>query len=260
MALSRGPVGILDSGVGGLAVLRQIRKLMPNQDLWYVADQSHAPYGERSLQQVRDRAVAVSASLVDRGAGVIVVACNSASAAALHHLREVFSETSFVGMEPAVKPAALSSATGIVGVLATEATFQGELFASVVDRHARDVAVIARACPGLAEAIEELPIDDPLLDLMLHAYVDPIIGRNADVLVLGCTHYSFVGDHIARIAGGDVQVIDPAPAIAGRLASVIGAGGGRGELVLETTADPMRFGAQVQRLLGLAVEPRHTTV
>ncbi|MCP3994418.1 MAG: glutamate racemase, partial [bacterium] len=154
-----GPIGIFDSGVGGLSVLAEFRKLAPGHPAVYLADQGWAPYGERSLGEVRLRAVAITEYLISRGCGLIVVACNSASAAALHHLREVFPDVLFVGMEPAVKPAANQSETGIIGVLATDATFQGELYASVVDRHANGAEIVEQACPGLAAAIEDGGVD-----------------------------------------------------------------------------------------------------
>jgi glutamate racemase len=260
--MTRGSVAVFDSGVGGLSVLREIRRLLPEADLRYVADQAHAPYGERTLDEVRERAVAVSGHLIDRGAAVVVVACNSASAAALRHLRAVYPATPFVGMEPAVKPAALSSRRSVVGVLATEATFQGELFSSVVDRHARDVAVIARACPGLARAVEDLDLTDPELHRLLASYVEPVVARGADVLVLGCTHYSFLARQVAAIAGDGVQVIDPGPAVARRVAAVAadsGGASGSGGLDLATTGDPGAFSSQVERLLGWT-EPRPRSV
>lgn len=244
---------MFDSGVGGLSVLREVRDLLPQADLWYVADQGHAPYGEQTLDEVRERAVAVSGHLIDGGASVVVVACNSASAAALHHLRRVFPQVPFVGMEPALKPAAVSSQRAIVGVLATEATFQGELFASLIDRHARDVAVIARACPGLAQAVEDLDLGDPELHRLLASFVEPVVARGADVLVLGCTHYAFLADQVAALAGAGVEVIDPGPAVARRVATVasqIGTGAGSCRLRFETTGDRKVLDGQIERLLG----------
>ncbi|MEA2010781.1 MAG: aspartate/glutamate racemase family protein, partial [Actinomycetota bacterium] len=153
--MSTGSIGIFDSGVGGLGILREVRGILPSANLVYVADQAYSPYGERGLAAVRERAFAVSSYLINVGATTVVVACNSASAAALHDLRERFPSVLFVGMEPAVKPAVDATQRGTIGVLATEATFQGELFSSVVDRHARGVSVVARSCPGLAAAIED---------------------------------------------------------------------------------------------------------
>lgn len=241
-------IGVFDSGVGGLSVLTEIRSLLPGADLVYVADQAYAPYGERGLNAVRDRAFAVSRFLIELGAGTVVVACNSASAAALHELRDRFPGTVFVGMEPAVKPAAGTTRRGTIGVLATEATFQGELFASVVDRHARDVAVVARACPGLALAIEEGRDCDGLIE----RYTSDVLARGADTIVLGCTHYSFVADKIAAVGDGSLTVIDPAPAVARQVARVQPGDGraGLGTTAFHTTGDAGQLVEQIRRLLG----------
>jgi len=241
-------IGVFDSGVGGLGVLSEIRSLLPNAPLVYVADQAFSPYGERGLDAVRERAFAVSGYLIGGGATTVVVACNSASAAALHALRDRHPTIAFVGMEPAVKPAAGATRRGTIGVLATEATFQGELFASVVDRHARGVSVVARACPGLAAAIEEG--DD--VDDLVRRYTTDVVGRGADTIVLGCTHYSFVADRIRAAAGDDVEVIDPALAVARQTARVsTGVTHSEpGATRYLTTGVPERFAAQITRLTG----------
>ena len=245
-----GSIGIFDSGVGGLGILSEVRALLPESDLVYVADQAYAPYGERGLTMVRERAFAVSDYLIDAGATIVVVACNSASAAALHELRERFPSVSFVGMEPAVKPAVGATQRGTIGVLATEATFQGELFSSVVDRHARGVSVVARACPGLAAAIE----DGDDVDDLVRRFTADVVGRGADTIVLGCTHYSFVADRIQAVAGDGVSVIDPAPAVARQVARVRSdhEGTGSGATRYLTTGDPDRFASQIERLTGSA--------
>lgn len=247
------PVGVFDSGVGGFSVLRAVRKLLPAEDVVYLADQEFGPYGDRTLDDVRVRGERISRFLIGEGAKSIVVACNSASAAALHHLRRLHPALPFIGMEPAVKPAALATETGVVGVLATEATFQGELFASVVDRHANGTEVIAQACPGLAAAIEAAADD---VDLLLAEYTRPLVIGGADVIVLGCTHYALVADRIRALVGEDVEVIDPAPAVARQLRRVLArydalAPGGRsGAVEFRTTGDPKRFGSQLSRWVG----------
>ena len=240
-----GSIGVFDSGVGGLSVLAEIRRLLPDAAITYVADQAHAPYGERSLAEVRRRAEAVTGLLADAGAELVVVACHSASAAALHHLRRRFPGIAFVGMEPAVKPAAASTRTGAIGVLATEATFQGTLFASVVDRHASTVAVVARACPGLAAAVEDG--DDARARRLVAAYAGSLVDRGVDTIVLGCTHYSFVADDIAAVAGDGVGIVDPAPAVARRVAALMPSAP-PGPLRFVTTGDPERFAEQLRRL------------
>ncbi len=251
-------IGIFDSGVGGLGVLVEVRKRLHDADLVYVADQAYAPYGERDLDSVRRRAFAITDFLVGRGAGIVVVACNSASAAALHELRSRFPDTSFVGMEPAVKPAADATERGTIGVLATEATFQGALFTSVVDRHARGVTVVARACPGLASAIEDGA--DPR-DL-IGRYTGDIVRRGADTIVLGCTHYSFVADRIRAAVGEGVRVIDPAPAVARQVARLSGGvdDQGPGDTTYLTTGDPDRFAAQIERLIEVRTPVLHVDI
>jgi glutamate racemase len=250
-----GSIGVFDSGVGGLSVLREFLELAPGHPVIYLADQAMAPYGERSLDEVRGRAVAISSYLIARGCQVIVVACNSASAAALHHLREVFPRTKFVGMEPAVKPAASVSERGVIGVLATDATFQGELYASVVDRHANGVTVVEQACPGLADAIERLGATAPETSELVARYVTPLRESGVDTLVLGCTHYPFVIDAITEAAGEGITVIDPAPAVARQVFRIAGElETGQGVEFL-TTRDVDVFSDQVGTLLGVEIEP-----
>jgi glutamate racemase len=207
-------IGIFDSGVGGLSILREIRKLLPRIPLVYFADQAHVPYGSRSMEEVRLFAQEISRFLIRQGAKLIVVACNTASAAALHHLRATFPQTPFVGMEPAVKPAARTSQTQKVGVLATPATFQGELFASVVERFAHDVEVFKQTLPGIVEKVEKMQLDNPDTHAILREALEPLLNHGIDTLVLACTHYPFVMPLIEEIVGPKIQVIDPAPAIA----------------------------------------------
>jgi glutamate racemase len=208
------PIGIFDSGVGGLSVLRYIRKQLPAQPIYYLADQLHVPYGPRTLEEVRAFSIAITRFLLEKGARVIVVACNTASAAALHTLRERFSDVPFVGMEPAVKPAASHTASGVVGVLATPATFQGELFASVVERFAQGIKIMKSTCPGLVEEIEAGRVNGSRTKEILHQALDPMLQHKVDTIVLGCTHYPFAIEQIKEIVGPGVEVIDPSPAIA----------------------------------------------
>ena len=225
-------IGIFDSGVGGLSVLTAVRTRLPGANLVYVADTAHVPYGQRPLQQVRDFSFSITRFLVEKGAQVVVVACNTASAAALHELRDVYPGVPFVGMEPAVKPAAEHSHTGVVAVLATQATFQGTLFASVVERFAQGVEVIPQVCPGLVEQIEAGELATPRTEAMLRSWVEPLLARNIDALVLGCTHYPFVRPLLERICGPAVRVIDPSAAVARQVEHVLAAADGaalRGE-------------------------------
>lgn len=214
-------IGVFDSGVGGLSVAGEIRRLMPGENILYYGDTLHMPYGSKPLEEVRKFALNIAGWMLARKVKAVVVACNTASAAALDALRAEWPEAIFVGMVPAIKPAALHSETKRIGVLATRATFQGELFASVVDRFAGDAEVICQPCPGLAECIETHGPEAPELQALLEKFIRPLVERGADQLVLGCTHYALVKDAIARAAGPGATVVDPAPAIARRVRSVL---------------------------------------
>jgi glutamate racemase len=209
-----GPVGVFDSGVGGLSVLRVMRTQLPGEGLIFLADQAHVPYGPRSLEEVRQFSEAITRFLLEQGAKLIVVACNTASAAALHHLRQRFPHVPFVGMEPAVKPAAETTRSGVVGVLATPATFQGALYASVIERFAQGVTVLQHTLPGLVQQIERGDLEGEETRRILEEALRPMLARGIDTVVLGCTHYPFVIPLIEEITGPGVRVIDPAPAVA----------------------------------------------
>jgi glutamate racemase len=250
------PIGIFDSGVGGLSILRQIRSHLPNEDVLYVADQGHVPYGVRSLDEVRRFSHGITDFLLDSSAKLIVVACNTASAAALRTLRENYPDIPFVGMEPAVKPAAKSTRSHIVGVLATQATFQGELFASVVERFAQDVTILEQTLPNLVRQIENGDLDGPQTCEILREYVSPLIAKGADTLVLACTHYPFIIPVLKDLAGPKVQVIDPSPAIARQTMRVLersklNAPPNRiGRASYYSSGDPEHMRTMVERLLG----------
>jgi len=211
---SQQPVGIFDSGVGGLSVLRAIQKLLPHENLLYLGDQAHIPYGPRPKAKIRAFAFEITSFLLEQGAKLIVVACNTASAAALVELRQYFPEIPFVGMEPAVKPAAETTQTGKVGVLATPTTFSGDLYASVVERFAKNVIILQDTCPGLVESIEAGEMQGGETRQILEKALDPMLAEGIDTIVMGCTHYPFVIPLIQSITGPGVRIIDPAPAIA----------------------------------------------
>jgi glutamate racemase len=251
------PVGILDSGIGGLSVLREIRRLLPHEALLFVADQGHLPYGPRSLHQVRRFAEGITRFLLANQAKVIVIACNTASAAALHHLRQVFPQVAFVGMEPAIRPAARATQTGVIGVIATAATFQGELYASLIDRFAQGVQVITRACPELVTLAERgapwTPVDQQLVsDLLAGFRATPM-----DQLVLGCTHFPFLTPLLQTALGQQVTIVDPAPAVARQLERVLHAEGQLapptqiGTVHYLTSGDPQPFTRQISSLLAI---------
>lgn len=206
-------IGIFDSGVGGLSVWREVALLLPEVDLIYFADQDYCPYGPRTLADIRQRVERVTRFLLVQDIDMLVVACNTASAAALAHLRGLFS-LPIVGMEPALKPAVEKTNSGKVAVMATPATFQGEPFGRLMARFASGVQVFVQPCPGLVEQVEEGDLDGPATLGLLHRYLDGLPAQGVDELVLGCTHYPFLRPAIEAVVGPDVQVIDPAPAVA----------------------------------------------
>lgn len=215
------PIGAFDSGVGGLSVLRALRAQLPAEDILYFADQAHVPYGPRGLDEVRGFSEAIARYLIAQGAKLIVIPCNTASAAALKPLRQLYPELPIVGMEPAVKPAAEHTESGVVGVLATPTTFEGELYASVVERFAQGVTVLQDACPGLVEEIEAGRANGPEARRILEAALQPMLAHGMDTVVLGCTHYPFAFDTIRDIVGPAVRLVDPAPAVARRVESLL---------------------------------------
>ena len=214
MSTTQRPIGLFDSGIGGLSVLNAIQQALPKERLLYFGDNAHIPYGDRTLREIRSFSAAITRALLGKGCKMIVIACNTASAAGLKVLREAYPHTLFVGMEPALKPAAERSRSKVVGLIATTATFQGELFASVMERFARDVQVLERPCPGLVKAIEAGELESASTEVMLRGWLEPMLAQGMDQLVLACTHYPFVRPLIERICGPIVQIIDPAPAVA----------------------------------------------
>ncbi len=218
------PIGVFDSGVGGLSVLREIRRLLPSESLIYVADSGHCPYGGKSYAEIRARASAITGFLSEQGAKAVVVACNTATAAAIDSLRATFSGVPIVGMEPAIKPAAAATRSGVVGVLATGATLGGERFASLAERLSAGsdgIEFLTQPCPGLVEQVEPGDLDGPLTRDLLAQYVRPLLARGADTLVLGCTHYPFLRHTLADLVGPEVALIDTGAAVARQVARVI---------------------------------------
>lgn len=251
------PIGIFDSGVGGLSVLRAIRSQLPGHPVIYLADQAHVPYGIHTRDEVRTFSEGITRFLLDRGAELMVVACNTASAAALHYLRETFPLVPFVGMEPAVKPAAASTRSGRIGVLATPVTFQGELYASVVERYGKGVTIFQDTCPGLVAQIEAGDLDGLETRRILESALRPMLEQGVDTVVMGCTHYPFVIPLIRQIVGPSVQVIDPAPAIARQVSRLLETRAGstpQNELVgretFFTTGAPHHLEKMLPKLLG----------
>ncbi|MCD4803473.1 MAG: glutamate racemase [Anaerolineales bacterium] len=250
------PIGIFDSGVGGLSVLEEVRRQYPLEDWIYIADQIHVPYGPRSREEVLGYSEGIVRYLLGKGAKLIIVACNTASAVALAELRKKYPDVPFVGMEPAVKPAAEGTSSGVVGVLATPATFQGDLYSSTVEKFARGVEILKDTCPGLVGQIEGGKIDDPLTRNILEKALTPMLEKGVDEVVMGCTHYPFVIPIIREIVGKEVRVIDPAPAVArqaGRLLETFDLKADRdreGEGHFQTTGDP----GKLEKLVGELIE------
>lgn len=209
-----GTVGVLDSGVGGLSVLVHLRRLLPAEDMVYFGDQAHIPYGPRPVGEIQAFTAAITRFLLAREAKIIVVACNTATAAAVDYLRETFPFVPFVGMEPAVKPAALHTRSGKVGVLATPSTLNSNRYAGLMARFAAGIAVYEDPCSGLVQLIEAGALTSSETRELLRRVVEPMLAEGVDTLVLGCTHYPFVRPLLEEIAGADVTIIDPAPAVA----------------------------------------------
>lgn len=220
MTASTPYIGVLDSGIGGLSVLRQIHRLLPNHPTLYIADQSHLPYGPRPAAETRGYVTAITRFLLERGAAVIVLACNAASAASLYDLREKYPNVPFVGMEPAVKPAAAATRTGVIGVLTTRTTANGALYQRTLERHAGRARVLTQIAPELVMIAESGSADTPENRDIIRRYIEPLVEAGADQIVLACTHFPFLSETIQDIAGPGVELVDPAPAVARQVARV----------------------------------------
>ena len=255
------PVAVFDSGIGGLSVAREIRRELPSEHLLYLADSAWVPYGDRTVEEVRARTLAAGHWLEDRGAKVLVVACNTASGAALELLRERLA-IPVVGLEPAVKPAVAGSRNGKVGVMATVGTLRSERYARLVEAYANGSQVIAQPCPGLADLIEDGHLDDGELRVLLAEFARPLREAGVDTVVLGCTHYPFVRDQITAALGPEVRLLDSGPAIARQTARVLRERhalepAGPGSLRLLTTGDPAEVGAVAARIWGEPLPVEH---
>lgn len=213
-------IGVFDSGVGGLSVWRELYKEFPGETYLYVSDSGYCPYGPKSREEVIERAVAITEFLISNGAEIIVVACNTATAAAINHLRSHYT-IPFVGMEPAVKPAALNTRTGAIGVLATKGTFKGELYLRTLHKFASNAKVLEQVGEGLVELVENGETDTPQARKLIGKYIRPMLEQNTDHIVLGCTHYPFLENVIREFAGEGVEIVNPAPAIARRAGEVL---------------------------------------
>jgi glutamate racemase len=208
-----GAIGVFDSGVGGLSVLKHVREQLPRVPLLYVADSGHVPYGDKTPEYIRARSIVLTEFLVRHGAATIVVACNTATAAAAETLRARF-DVPVVAMEPAVKPAVTATRSRVVGVLATVGTLESARFAALLEQYAGDVEIVTQACPGLVEQVEAAELATAATRELLARYTRPLLERGADTIVLGCTHFAFLRPLISDIVGMDVKLIDTGEAVA----------------------------------------------
>lgn len=237
MAEASAPIGVFDSGVGGLSVLAEIARLLPHESLLYVADCGNIPYGEKSPEFIRQRCRSVAGFFQEQGVKAVVLACNTATVAAAADLREQFPQWPLVGMEPAVKPAAAATRSGVVGVLATTGTLQSAKFAALLDRFATDIQVVTQPCPGLVELIEAGDLNSPVLRQLLQGYVEPLLAAGCDTLILGCTHYPFLRPLLGQMVPPGVAIIDTGAAVARQLQRLLAERG----LLADGPARPARF-------------------
>lgn len=219
-------IGIFDSGVGGLSVFREIRKILPDEKYIYYSDNAHCPYGEKTREYIVQRARAITEFLIAKGANIIVVACNTATAAAISALREEYSHIRFIGMEPAIKPAAASTTSGVVGVLATAGTLKADKYLNTREKYSEGVQIAEHVGKGFVELVESGHLTGEAAEGVIRESLKPLLDKGADRIVLGCTHYPFLSETILKVASQicpdrKVQVIDPAPAVAKHLLKVM---------------------------------------
>lgn len=263
-ATRNAPIGVMDSGVGGLTILNELRRLLPHEDLVFIADQANVPYGERTLEEVQGFVEGIVATLLQgdfveenpQPMKLMIIACNTASAAALHPIRENFPQLKFVGLEPAVKPAAENTRSQKIGVIATKATFQGTLYASLISRFATDVDVYKRACPEFVQLVERGGPYTEEDQAMVCDILSPLVEEGIDQLVLGCTHFPFLTPLFRNCVGEDVEIIDPSPAVAAQTKRVLSQAEALtdrtepGTIVYVTTGNIEHFMEQVKVLTG----------
>lgn len=214
------PIGMFDSGLGGLSIWKEVSKWLPNESILYVADSGNCPYGAKPKSTIRALSERIVLQLLEQGCKMIVVACNTATAAAIQYLREKYS-IPFIGIEPAIKPAAQRTKTGVVGILATKGTLEGDLFHQTKTRYASDVDVVVQVGTGLVEIVEKNLLDAPSSYRLVQQYIQPMINARADQIVLGCTHYPFLMPLIERVVEGRAKIINPAIAIAKQVRRVL---------------------------------------
>ena len=245
-------IGIFDSGLGGLSVLAAIAKALPAADMRYLADTAYVPYGNKDEAFIRARVLKIGRYLADQGCSLIVVACNTATAAAVTMLRSALPNIPVVGIEPGIKPAAHSTRSGRIAVLATESTARSMRLSSLIQRYAGNVCVDVIACPGWANRVESLQLDDPGFTKSAHHHLAQTLEAGADRIVLGCTHYTFLAPALTPLVAGRAQLVDVAEAVARQCRRLAGtAENSQGRLILQATAHPERLQAALPAL-GLA--------
>lgn len=258
MAESQGPIGVFDSGVGGISVLREINTLLPGEDLLYVADSAYVPYGDKTPEFIRERCFTLSEFLLRQGAKALVVACNTATAAGVPAMRAEYPSIPVIGMEPAVKPAVAASRSGVIGVLATVGTLQSARYAGLLGQFAAGTRVITQSAPGLPEAVERGALDTPETEGLVRSYLRPLLAEKVDVIVLGCTHYPFLRPLIERLVGPEIAIIDTGAAVARQVERRLGEakllGNATGRAQFWTTGDPGTLRHVVSRLWGQEIE------
>jgi len=250
-------IGVFDSGVGGLSVLRAIRAALPFENLIYVADSGHAPYGDQTEAYITQRTLRVGQWLVESGVKAVTIACNTATVVAAGRLREQMA-LPVVAIEPAIKPAVAQTRSGVVGVLATRQTVQSESVARLCALYGAQVRIVLQACPGWVELVEQADLHSDQTEVLVRQYVQPLIDQGADTLVLGCTHYPFLRDAIQRVAGQGVALIDPAEAVARELVrrldvNTLACGPQLGQTLFFTTGDMVHVQLTISQLWGEGV-------
>lgn len=256
-------IGVFDSGVGGLSVLRALHARLPDAALHYLADSAYAPYGDRGADEVIGRCMLLTEHLLAHGVRMIVVACNTATTLAIGSLRQRWPQLPFVGVEPGVKPAVAATRNRRIGVMATRRTIGSDRLRALVRDHAADCEVVLQACPGLADAIETGQLDEVQMRERLRMHCQPLSEAGVDTVVLGCTHYPFVAPLIQSLLGPQVRLIDTADAVAQRAQAVwhgLGLPPGSNGLRLETTGDPLVLSVLARRWLGVQAEALKVTV
>ena len=257
----QGAIGVFDSGVGGLSVLRAMRAALPHEDWVYVADSGHAPYGDQSEAHITQRTLMVGNWLAEQGVKAITIACNTATVVAAKTLREQ-THLPVVAIEPAIKPAVALTRSGVVGVLATRQTVHSASVARLVELYGADKRILLQSCPGLVERVEQADLLSTETEALLRQFITPLLAQGADTLVLGCTHYPFLRDTLQRVAGEGVTLLDPAEAVARELVRRLSEAGGlsastqRGQAQFFTSGDVAQAQAVMAHLWGapLAVQ------